>query len=1478
MSSESSSSHSDSTISSSVEKVENQNGAMSNANSAEGKVSNRSNSNSNSNQRNSSSNGHSTGNDTEQDGESLPYADAGLPARRMSSGSSATSRRDGSAKKKTRIKLLKLKQKRDSKYMQILDEEEGTVSTRRTPNSSASSSPVVREYEALTNDGNSLPNLAPARQKEKWFVKIKRIRCCKVKEEEADGECCARICCYSLIALFLALIIAGLSSSAPAKVKLVPPSRPPSIIHDGDFDPSGHGNYTIHQWNILKQIDNFVSAEDLSTPNTPHHKAMHWLLWIDEMGYQPESPYLAQRFVLALFHYKMSSGNGCFQLEESLDECEWERIDCDGNGYVQKIWFENCNLSGPIPPEVREFKKIQVLDLSRNDLTGVIPSELEMLSGLESIYLEKNKLQGQMPAYLCRSKQQNKILDLTVQCTGDSSNVVCQCCDTCDGTPHDKFPIGGGTSDFLDNKQKSVLNKLKTISGTKVTEVDSPQYKAAHWIMKEDEGMYPAESQFLYQRYVLALLHYMVDIQNMVVQLDGSKDECEWQRVTCNGQGHIESIKFDHSGMSGNMPTELKVLHDLKYLDLSSNKLSGQIPSALSLLSKLETLLLNDNDIVGVVPSQLCERHDTGELQKIETDCNGGTKSKVKCSCCTECSASFDKPALDKPVDNGVFLVNDDNAEIISSLNDLSGNKMYDTSTPQYHATNWILTEDKLLKNYETSQRQFLYQRYILVLLYYKMGRGNNEFTPDPFNSECKWEKVNCNAQGYVTSIHFDNCDLSGSIPVELKVMDHLKHLDFTSNHLSGNIPSELSFIMSLETLSLEDNDFVGIVPQLLCELHNAGSLLKISTDCGDNVINKVICSCCNCNLDNSGSYEWTESQKSIWNSLKSISGVTLSDPNSPQYLAAHWIIEVDAYRTDRKFIYQRYVLVVLHYMMSDNSWFYPSAIMGECQWDGIGCNDQGYITHMKLDDCGISGSIPPEIQLLHDLNYLDFSSNKLSGEVPTELAQLVNLETLLLDDNLIQGSVPLEVCQRHDKGNLAQIATDCKGGINSKVQCSCCFNCPSLTNTESGTVCSAGNLNSSSSAKARRESKIKSKCIELSGDIVCEHNSPQDLAMRWLIDDDKLLLNADSSDFVQRYVVAVIYFSLGPASWVDSFWLTPTRDECNIPGIVCDSQMRITALKFSDDDMEGLLPSEVSHLQELRDIDFSDNEIDGNIPKSWQSLKNLKSLVLDYNEMSGSVPQEICSLRSNGQLELLKVDCDDLLCDCCYGCSGSIGNNPDGRPIVYLPPELRAIEIRQKLNQVSFKQNDVDKSIQNKAADWIVNVDKLQLDSDSKELIQRYVLSVIYYSLDGDNWDVQDNNLGESDRWLTGKPYCSWIGITCDAKDNVMALDLPFFNLRGDLPYETGSLQSLRVLNMSNNKLTGSLPDELSNLSNLSILSVYNNQMSGMLLDNEGVCFLVKEKTLRDLWVDCDDNNPHLLSCQSDCCTKCGKLGLPPS
>jgi hypothetical protein len=56
----------------------------------------------------------------------------------------------------------------------------------------------------------------------------------------------------------------------------------------------------------------------------------------------------------------------------------------------------------------------------------------------------------------------------------------------------------------------------------------------------------------------------------------------------------------------------------------------------------------------------------------------------------------------------------------------------------------------------------------------------------------------------------------------------------------------------------------------------------------------------------------------------------------------------------------------------------------------------------------------------------------------------------------------------------------------------------------------------------------------------------------------------------------------------------------------------------------------------------------------------------------------------------------------------------------------------------------------QHRAAQLVSDKDPMQMDLNDPLFEQQYIMTVFYYSLDGDNWS-------SSDGWLSGESECSW-------------------------------------------------------------------------------------------------------------------------
>ncbi len=117
-------------------------------------------------------------------------------------------------------------------------------------------------------------------------------------------------------------------------------------------------------------------------------------------------------------------------------------------------------------------------------------------------------------------------------------------------------------------------------------------------------------------------------------------------------------------------------------------------------------------------------------------------------------------------------------------------------------------------------------------------------------------------------------------------------------------------------------------------------------------------------------------------------------------------------------------------------------------------------------------------------------------------------------------------------------------------------------------------------------------------------------------------------------------------------------------------------------------------------------------------------------------------------------------------------------------------------INAVSNQDDLSDpESPQSLASDWIINNDSLRLcPQKEKDLIQRYVAAVFYYSVGGDTWNEcsSPSDLGDfdeiekanddctiesnfapgdvsgSDAWLTPITECEWGGVSCTSSDDI--------------------------------------------------------------------------------------------------------------
>lgn len=108
-------------------------------------------------------------------------------------------------------------------------------------------------------------------------------------------------------------------------------------------------------------------------------------------------------------------------------------------------------------------------------------------------------------------------------------------------------------------------------------------------------------------------------------------------------------------------------------------------------------------------------------------------------------------------------------------------------------------------------------------------------------------------------------------------------------------------------------------------------------------------------------------------------------------------------------------------------------------------------------------------------------------------------------------------------------------------------------------------------------------------------------------------------------------------------------------------------------------------------------------------------------------------------------------------------------------PTSIRLDTIIEGLIPVSGEEAFMNRSSpQYLAADWVADLDPLMLSIEDPKLVQRYILAVFYFSMNGDEWESCGRNdrvcAGNTDAttWLSDSDECTWLANRCKDNANV--------------------------------------------------------------------------------------------------------------
>jgi len=394
--------------------------------------------------------------------------------------------------------------------------------------------------------------------------------------------------------------------------------------------------------------------------------------------------------------------------------------------------------------------------------------------------------------------------------------------------------------------------------------------------------------------------------------------------------------------------------------------------------------------------------------------------------------------------------------------------------------------------------------------------------------------------------------------------------------------------------------------------------------------------------------------------------------------------------------------------------------------------------------------------------------------------------------------------------------------------------------------------------------------------DVLTDVDSQQYKAVCWLIYDDSRQLNSTTVALAQRYVLALLYQSTKGRKWKKSYNFLSEKDECewneydsidntNI-GAICDEAGNIVQIDLRENNLDGIIPFELSRLNSLENLSLNGNILHSTIPYQLRNLDNLVRLNLASNKLNGTIPEvEFKNLQYlnfdnntlNGTIpqSIFNLDKIESLYLQINMLSGTISS--------FASKYLRVLSLVD--NKLTGALPDLSQSVSLETIDLQTNEFSGQIPDNITNLmnLKTLLLNINKFSGSIPSALFKLPNI---------QTICLWSNFLTGSipnrvlSESVME-ELHFQNniLTGSIPSQLAKMQYLQKLLLNNNKLSGEVPSELLSMQYLRPFFIQDNDITGTIPFSDSC------DQIGQLDVNADCNTPKKVSC--NCCAQCHGL-----
>lgn len=754
------------------------------------------------------------------------------------------------------------------------------------------------------------------------------------------------------------------------------------------------------------------------------------------------------------------------------------------------------------------------------------------------------------------------------------------------------YPSQPSNPDFYDNTIAQVLQIIQLLSSPVVLQdTDSPQYRAACFILFDDIQETPEKVSFLIERYAMNVFHFATSQESEIIKSCAYGDFS----ATCNENGYIKEIRLRFKGIEGTLPSELGHLSHLEWLDFGGNNLLGTIPTELCRLD-LNYLGLWGNQMTGTIPSEIGNWKNMKLLYLFGNNFEGTIPTGVG------------------NLSNLLhFWIQD---------NEMTGTIPYEIYSC-VQLSMLYLNNNRLsgsistsIGNLEGLQRFFLSNNKLSGSIPSEIGRlekmENLLLNDNLLSGSIPPQLSQLNNLLWLTLNHND---LTGVIPDIFHNFPYLFGLYLDNNELIGSIPSSMSNLTSIGSLNLEKNRITGTISDSICEKVPA-KFLKIDDSKWYADAPKVHCPCRGKRGD---IYMWDISKPNADN-------IPCPDRNIYEfsYYAEYWVEDITA---------QTSISYVSDTMFEDT--------MRLCL-SPTGYYNIGFYTDLQSENLQIPSYV--------NMSY----SERTNGLVEQRSSDGVNVcgTTFEADDpkrpalnHITQVAAPNwydtnsshfdALCWILAKDELLDEYEISDGSLLQRFVMSLVFSrSPKLT----------PHLNNRDLASTHTCSWPGVYCDKNQKFVVELNLSNQDL-MGAVPTEIALLRNLRSIDFSGNNLIstidAEIYTALPNLDTLDlsqneltgnipsEFLNIPSMKQINLAqnqfvGTLSNDvtySEHLEMLNVGDNLLQGTIPPNILQLDKLKELDFSRNNFNGKIPEGWENLKLIEKIDFAQNRLTGSIP-----------------------------------------------------------------------------------------------------------------------------------------------------------------------------------------------------------------------------------------------------------------